>query len=133
MPSNLNYSVTQLFCDSTPVCFIKLFSLGLSAGLHNAVNISSYLKFSINSIPFFHVENLFLKVFMPNLRYEAVLWFIYDCNLSIYFAVRVQVRNHVIMGLLPVVLPSLPNQFHLQIYGHPADQEKKMPKQVTGS
>lgn len=84
---------------------------------------SSYMKFSVNSIPFFHGENLFFyfQVFMPNLRYEVVLLFIYDCNLSIYITVRVQVKNHINIGRLPVALASLPKQFHWQVCGHPAD------------
>lgn len=92
MPSNLNYSVTQLLCDNTPTRFIKLFSLGISAGLHNAANISFYLKSHVASVPFFHAENLFIslfQVFMSNLKYETGLWLISDCSLSICFALRV--------------------------------------------
>lgn len=50
VPSNLSCSETQLFCGNTLACFLKLFSLGLSTDLNNAVSINSYLNLVL--IPF---------------------------------------------------------------------------------
>lgn len=50
---------------------------------------------------------------------------------SIYFAVRVQVKNHISIALLLAALPSLP--ISLADLWEPSRPGEKMAKEVTGS